>query len=254
MAVWRTGSKPRPASAANFSGTSGGRKVVVPMDSIDLPVSRATMRMVLRLAWRPWLGPKPGGRIALHQLDVVVAVLDRVDDVLRLQVLVEVDEVVILGAEDRIGVIDQRGRRVGAGRRARLRGSAERARRRRRAGVPAVADHGRLRPHAGGGTDKRYAGGQIGGAVHVDRRVEDDLGAGVAGEIERGREADAHQHEVAVDPLAVARRLALAGDTRDTATDDTRLRPLRIDQRCAGNDAHAARPHGFRRQRCRRWR
>ena len=59
MAVKRTGSNPRPASAANFSGTSGGRKVVVPMSSIDLPVSLATTRIVLRLAWRPWLGPNP---------------------------------------------------------------------------------------------------------------------------------------------------------------------------------------------------
>ena len=75
-----------------------------------------------------------------------------------LQVLVEVDEVLAaLVGEDRIGVSDARGCRIGDGRRARLGVHAQGARRGGRAGAAAVADHGRLRPHAGRGAGERDA-------------------------------------------------------------------------------------------------
>src|SRR5262245_8478495 len=50
-------------------------------------------------------GPHADGRVALEQLDVVVAFLVRVDEVGQVQVLVEIDEILLLGViEDRIRV------------------------------------------------------------------------------------------------------------------------------------------------------
>ncbi len=113
MAVWRTGSKARPASWPNFSGTSGGRNVVVPMSSMDLPVVRDDDADGVEVGVAALARAEAFGRVALDELNVVVAVLHRVDDVLGLQVLVEVDEVLAaLRGEDRIGVGDRTGERV----------------------------------------------------------------------------------------------------------------------------------------------
>ena len=90
--------------------------------------------------------PEAFGGIAFDQLNVVVAVLHGVDDVLGLQVFVEVDEVLAaLGGKDRIGMRDRARERVfGFGKRAiRL---AQRLRRRRLAGVASVLAHRRDRP------------------------------------------------------------------------------------------------------------
>ncbi len=192
----------------------------------------------------PLARPEAGGRIALHQLNVVVTVLHRVDDVLRLDVLVEVDEVEALGAEDRIRVIDELGGRIGDSVRARFGRASLDARGGGSPGMAAVADYRRLRPHVRGGAGQRDAGRQIRGAMHVDSRVEYDFSAGVAGEVERRREADARENEVAVDPLGVFRRLALTGDARYRHRRYV-LAAFAVDQRRARNDAHATGAHGL---------
>ena len=79
----------------------------MPIASIDLPVTRANDADGVEVGVAALAGPEAGGRVALDELNVVVAILDRVDDVLDCQVLVEVDEVLALAAlEDRVGVRD----------------------------------------------------------------------------------------------------------------------------------------------------
>ena len=121
---------------------------------------------------------------------------------------------------------------------------AERARRRHaRPRCVRPAPHGRAVPDAAGGAGERQPRRQLDGPVHADRGVVDDLGAGVAREVERRRVADAHEHEVAGDPFRLAPGLPSPHDVCDRHALDV-ARPFGIDERRPRDDAHAARARG----------
>ncbi len=108
---------------------------------------------------------------------------------------------------------DGRGERVLEIRRD-LVGLAERLGRCRLACSAAVLARGCGGPDAVGGAREREPARQVCSTVHLDEGVVHGLGAGVAGEVEGRRVADAHEQEIGAEPFLHGARLAVAGEAR----------------------------------------
>ena len=151
------GSKGRPASAPIGTACQGGRAVVVPTCSRLWPVSCGHQPHRRQLAHAALAGAHRRGRVALGQLDRVVALLDREVDVLRGHVLAQAGEALALaparspGAARRPRAAAPRGR--GVGRRSPTLAESERRGRgsaRGRAGALGVGELAGARDLAGG--------------------------------------------------------------------------------------------------------
>ena len=155
------------------------------------------------------------GRIALRQLDIGVTLVDRVGQVAKRQVLVEIDELLAPAVgEDRPGVVALPAG-VGRDRRRVTLRKTERLRRRRPAGMAAFGD----RPaqvmsaidRAGGKNPLRHPVDAEAG----QRPVVNQPGTGMAGDVGGGHVAGAHAQQVAGDRLSAHAEFAGVDDRGD---------------------------------------